>query len=100
PRPPTAPLSPYTTLFRSLELALVPRQQPVDRVLALQRAGLGIDHLAVAKVDRGLTIRRPGELDDTRLAADLDRLDHVHDRHVGRSEEHTSELQSRENLVC
>src|SRR5690606_26547258 len=66
-----------------LELALVPRQQPVDRVLALQRAGLGVDHLAVAEVDRGLSVRAAGELDDARLAADLDGLDDVDHGHVG-----------------
>ena len=37
-----------------LELALAPGQQAIDRVLALQRAGLGVDHLAVAEVDRRL----------------------------------------------
>src|SRR5690606_40051186 len=34
------------------------------------------------------------------LAAFYDKVEDVHDLVVERSEEHTSELQSRENLVC
>ena len=41
-----------------LELALAPGQQAIHGVLALQRAGLGVDHLAVAEVDRGLALVR------------------------------------------
>ena len=37
---------------------------------------------AVAEVDRRLPAAIADELDDARLAADLDRLDHVDDRHV------------------
>src|SRR5690606_41619594 len=97
-RPPLSTLFPYTTLFRS------------HRVTAL------------ADVDEGRLHRRehvlhPAEVDVAdggrlRLAGDvvLDEdvvLEHcdlraavalAHDH--GRSEEHTSELQSRENLVC
>src|SRR5436309_5152207 len=70
-RPPRSTLFPYTTLFRSQEAVLV-----------------GLDHHLAG------------------LAVDLQIGQHVLvgavDEHVlaDRSEEHTSELQSRENLVC
>src|SRR5688572_31566307 len=74
-RPPRSTLFPYTTLFRSLlgDVGLV----------AFQRHGLApqalplVDHRAAHGAERK-----------------LDRFA------VGRSEEHTSELQSQSNLVC
>src|SRR3712207_7973409 len=70
-RPPRSTLFPYTTLFRSL-----------DRVdAAVESAG----HLA----------QRPREMADLVRA-----LGEVRDLLAGRSEEHTSELQSRQYLVC
>src|SRR5690606_41842354 len=73
-QPPRPTLFPYTTLFRSLYLFGTPGQ---DRFLFmwddLVRGAIG----AVVLVD-------------------TDRLDQC----FPRSEEHTSELQSRENLVC
>src|SRR3712207_7368043 len=82
-RPPRSTLFPYTTLFRSqrpgpvLQLDL---QQRVRRRLALRRRGLDAEHLADARAA------------DARLGV-LGQL-------AGRSEEHTSELQSRQYLVC
>src|SRR3712207_7154764 len=73
-RPPRSTLFPYTTLFRSLE--------GTDDVVEGGRL-LG-RHLA----DRVPQQRRRG-----RLLGDLR-------RHQHRSEEHTSELQSRQYLVC
>src|SRR5690606_41424562 len=71
--PPGCPLFPYTTLFRS-------RAQARARLaLALEREGLhadGLDPLAPRPLTSGARADR------------------------ARSEEHTSELQSRENLVC
>src|SRR3712207_7905740 len=83
-RPPRSTLFPYTTLFRSLG----------------RDPGAGHDPRPVAaperRVVRQLPDRRPKAL---QLAAPLwhehaDRLVHL------RSEEHTSELQSRQYLVC
>src|SRR5438445_9940669 len=68
-RPPRSTLFPYTTLFRSLELALA--------------------HLPVA--DAQARFRHEG-LQFCRDLAD--------GAHLVRSEEHTSELQSRQYLVC
>src|SRR2546427_9303426 len=73
-RPPRSTLFPYTTLFRSLPLAL-----------DVTREGLG---------DAG-----PSELGQI-LAFTVGLLVPVLDGEPGRSEEHTSELQSQSNLVC
>src|SRR3712207_7768627 len=79
-RPPRSTLFPYTTLFRSrlvhLELA-AERQQPPREVL--QRVGVAVEPAAV-RVDR----RQVGGVAEP----------------AGRSEEHTSELQSRQYFVC
>src|SRR2546429_4504467 len=74
-RPPRSTLFPYTTLFRSLVVARVrdPRRSRATQV--------GRDH---AMVDRELGDQRQPHV--ARLAE--------------RSEEHTSELQSRLHLVC
>src|SRR3989440_8196388 len=85
-RPPRSTLFPYTTLFRSLELAQRPRGHRVARS-ALDVRQIeprpGVD--PVPPFDR----RRP-----SRLLVVLRR------RATRRSEEHTSELQSRSDLVC
>src|SRR5436305_9226112 len=70
-RPPPSTLFPYTTLFRSRELVLGPSA----------RRGVGI---------RGV---RPARIPDR---PDVGRTPRI----PTRSEEHTSELQSRPHLVC
>src|SRR5690606_41561770 len=89
--PPTSPLFPYTTLFRSDLLAA--RGQEDHRHLAE-----GSDppaHLEAADV-------RQAHVQHQHVHAagahPLHRL--LPEQAVLRSEEHTSELQSRENLVC
>src|SRR3712207_7309588 len=81
-RPPRSTLFPYTTLFRS-EVAR-------GRRLLHLRPGLadGLAHLGG---------HQPGQL--LGLLAQL-RSDRPDDVGPGRSEEHTSELQSRQYLVC
>src|SRR3712207_7401246 len=91
-RPPRSTLFPYTTLFRS---ALRGHRQRLPRI-GLVRDPEGQD-------DVGRRLRRGeaaiGQLEDqkriARRAGDHQRLA----RRV-RSEEHTSELQSRQYLVC
>src|SRR3712207_8622285 len=87
-RPPRSTLFPYTTLFRSVD--------DVDLVAAAHRGEEG----AFAQV--------PGVVDTT-VAGGVDLHDVQRARPVGgqgdagradRSEEHTSELQSRQYLVC
>src|SRR3712207_6875935 len=88
-RPPRSTLFPYTTLFRSALLALL---------LLFEQLALAADVAAVALGEHVLTLG----LD--RLAGNDLRADRRLDRHVEhlarRSEEHTSELQSRQYLVC
>src|SRR3712207_7013009 len=79
-RPPRSTLFPYTTLFRSRD----PRgAQLVEHRLHQ----LGVPALRVARARRA---RFRGDADERAVR------DGVHDR----SEEHTSELQSRQYLVC
>src|SRR3712207_8344619 len=87
-RPPRSTLFPYTTLFRSraLERAARPlNREQADCARAVTASGHGID-LIEAKAGTGKT---------TTLAVIADAY-----RDAGRSEEHTSELQSRQYLVC
>src|SRR3712207_7886478 len=83
-RPPRSTLFPYTTLFRS---ALGRRGEVRPRARAQRDRLADVEHLAarVAKqVDPGVV----GQLADVRPCR------------RPRSEEHTSELQSRQYLVC
>src|SRR5690606_39692554 len=90
-RRPSATLCPYTTLFRS---------HPLLRPPAAARA-----HGADLRLREGRRtgVRRPHPLGGrrrTRAAHRPRRGDGARPRDHPRSEEHTSELQSRENLVC
>src|SRR3712207_8599773 len=78
-RPPRSTLFPYTTLFRS------------RRVLARGGQPAGGDRRADRRRGRELAALRPDEGARSAGAARPD---------GGRSEEHTSELQSRQYLVC
>src|SRR2546430_7114673 len=81
-RPPRSTLFPYTTLFRSQgDSALV--TMPDGTTLLLDGGG-----------HPDFPSRRGGNEDDT------DEFEPDSRREVGRSEEHTSELQSQSNIVC
>src|SRR5690554_7684047 len=83
PRPPRSTLFPYTTLFRSQ--AKTRKQQHVADEKKVQRVE-GVDaRKAVADVDRQPVLAAVGGPGDCEIV---------------RSEEHTSELQSRPQLVC
>src|SRR3712207_8215350 len=89
-RPPRSTLFPYTTLFRSLQFHLSRLREQRDDVPGAIRA-----------------LQRLLERDpcDERAARDLMQMLARHGRRsealrVYRSEEHTSELQSRQYLVC
>src|SRR5690606_39844330 len=100
PRPPSAPRFPYTTLFRS---RLVP--SPHDRPLARRRTApprtLGAADGGGNGEDSPWTSGGQGSsaLRQHRPPPPACGADH-RDLLRPRSEEHTSELQSRENLVC
>src|SRR3712207_8810113 len=80
-RPPRSTLFPYTTLFRS--------------------HGGGVGQRGIARVATGC-IQTLHEADHQRHLADARRqpVEHLPGRRGARSEEHTSELQSRQYLVC
>src|SRR5690349_23281199 len=79
--PPRSTLFPYTTLFRSARERDVLRALPRRDAGAARTSGLRDGRRAVARAAR----RGPP---------------HRARRRAGRSEEHTSELQSRRDLVC
>src|SRR2546426_5685998 len=82
-RPPRSTLFPYTTLFRSLRFPFLPQRAlaPVEPVSA--RGELQVFHRHAVRFH----CRDEGAAESARRAG-------------GRSEEHTSELQSPCNLVC
>src|SRR3712207_8618984 len=93
-RPPRSTLFPYTALFRSALAVHVGGDERVAQERPL-RAGRQRDVLASRELEHAERVRRrllerlvPGH------GRDPEKLD------LGRSEEHTSELQSRQYLVC
>src|SRR5437660_2491503 len=78
-RQPRSTLFPYTTLFRSVDIS---------------RATL-----VRFRVGEPLAVGRPFRRRDVAVARRVE-LDDLFARNVDRSEEHTSELQSRGHLVC
>src|SRR3712207_7310029 len=89
-RPPRSTLFPYTTLFRSTWSSSTALASPGTRTAsASQGFSRGIDP----------TDEAGGDLAEGQLVAALYPLA-VYGGAVQRSEEHTSELQSRQYLVC
>src|SRR2546422_7630257 len=76
-RPPRSTLFPYTTLFRSLREPHLARDAQIELTDFVVRA---VEQIQKARLGAGRSLH----------AAELE----------GRSEEHTSELQSRLHLVC
>src|SRR3712207_7378954 len=76
-RPPRSTLFPYTTLFRSAAAAVVD----------------GLDEAAIDRAIRTNTLKDLKGVGPKTAAV-------IVQAHKGRSEEHTSELQSRQYLVC
>src|SRR3712207_7794886 len=86
-RPPRSTLFPYTTLFRSTGTR--PEDFPPDRLAPTSSGGIG---------ERGAKpSAAAGDCDGLRWES-ADALGGL--PLLGRSEEHTSELQSRQYLVC
>src|SRR5206468_10973388 len=82
PRPPTSTLFPYTTLFRS-------RERVADIQKALQQQLVDPRRRHMHRLGRDHPVAQLGLVARGRR-----------DRDADRSEEHTSELQSRSDLVC
>src|SRR2546430_10569672 len=95
-RPPRSPLFPYTTLCRSKRRpATLKRSNELPLVDEIDIAPERRAHPRVAAHAQSLM-----RLGMNRQAYLAGRLHAVDPRHVARSEEHTSELQSQSNLVC
>src|SRR3712207_6891369 len=88
-RPPRSTLFPYTTLFRSLAAPDVVHQDGKAALLAVDAGDEVADLVGDEVVDAHGDAATSRLVDERRRL--LDRL---------RSEEHTSELQSRQYLVC
>src|SRR3712207_7505807 len=83
-RPPRSTLFPYTTLFRSRGVARLNRGEYDAAIADFDEAIRLEPRLSSAYFGRGAAYRFKGDLE----------------RSAKRSEEHTSELQSRQYLVC
>src|SRR3712207_9183549 len=97
-RPPRSTLFPYTTLFRSAVHHFDPLSGEV--YAALEHVGIWpATHYAT---DRPTIERAVAEIRDELEArcTELERDGKLLESHRLRSEEHTSELQSRQYLVC
>src|SRR3712207_7036210 len=91
-RPPRSTLFPYTTLFRSLT------GTDGTYVLALKGSGTGIADAAGNALAGGTT--EQWRTDTAAPTADISDVTPDPRSTAVRSEEHTSELQSRQYLVC
>src|SRR2546422_6760143 len=90
-RPPRSTLFPYTTLFRSVLVVAEVRGLEPQRTVPLVRVASG-HQPAQRLLDLAAPVQRRLEEVDVEL--------HAESLQVRRSEEHTSELQSRLHLVC
>src|SRR3712207_7102108 len=94
-RPPRSTLFPYTTLFRSPTIPIMP-YRTFDEAIALANDsdyGLGANLYTNDP-------RKVKQYYEEVKAGTLWVNDPLTDNDAGRSEEHTSELQSRQYLVC
>src|SRR5206468_10367431 len=96
-RPPMSPLFPYTTLFRSAGRALGTRSwDPLLPQYSLFTRRLEIRPDPPRIPGQGRTLLPPS----CDILFSNNRIGSTAASNVGRSEEHTSELQSRSDLVC
>src|SRR3712207_9045416 len=97
-RPPRSTLFPYTTLFRSYAWL------PADASTTWKWVGLGVAAAVALAFAVWLVARRrrlaPGEVLLVAATVSLVVPLLLPEMHERRSEEHTSELQSRQYLVC
>src|SRR3712207_9328469 len=97
-RPPRSTLFPYTTLFRSTSGRPAPARRDPRRSTVYETMITVVGNV----VDSPRKVRvKDSQVTNFRVAATPRRFDGAAQRYVdGRSEEHTSELQSRQYLVC
>src|SRR5690606_41823489 len=99
-RCPTSPLFPYTTLFRSIDSSVSFAIRPLS-ALALGRTNVFVPDSLMGLQSKYYTPDRKGyvQLMPASIMLQINSA-YPYGWNDGRSEEHTSELQSRENLVC
>src|SRR5207249_10795399 len=98
PPPPSSTLFPYTTLFRSVQIADGVSRAPAG----VRDAGTGVRAKGAGASNRSrVPVRRSLAGLDRLLRVARSRRQRPRPAYIsGRSEEHTSELQSRFDLVC
>src|SRR2546429_4752181 len=96
-RPPRSTLFPYTTLFRSRSLA-GGRQRLLDRARTDATYAWDASPISTARLSAELWAQIKDS--DWALVSPIDFVSRWPMRLWSRSEEHTSELQSRLHLVC
>src|SRR3712207_9474869 len=97
-RPPRSTLFPYTTLFRSYGFTGGRTSRRVAAMAQPARSGPGADFLVNAALDDAAAVLARAERDEQ--TAREARMRYRAEGIRPRSEEHTSELQSRQYLVC
>src|SRR3712207_9098527 len=97
-RPPRSTLFPYTTLFRSVRIAVLTDDSLVARALRTGKP-IVVAAGATAAVSAALDSAEAKEL-CRKLAPESAAVVPLPGRGRIRSEEHTSELQSRQYIVC
>src|SRR5690606_39711576 len=96
-RPPTPTICPYTTLFRSVPVPVLRKDFIIDEYQVYKGRAAGADTMLL--IVMALTDSQLATLHKLIQELGMAALVEVHNE-AERSEEHTSELQSRENLVC
>src|SRR3712207_7627618 len=96
-RPPRSPLFPSTTLSRSGRGGDVPARRRLDHTAARTDGGHGLVAVLGA---RGVGIEHQSSPYRSAGRTERSNLSVLTRKSMSRSEEHTSELQSRQYLVC
>src|SRR5690554_7318505 len=95
PPPPTPTLFPYTTLFRSLHLQRVAVIIRKNKCITYIVVNIIVGYFVIGSVNIDVVARGIGSPHDTHCSKLVGSRGYIL-----RSEEHTSELQSRPHLVC